>query len=127
MRPFFPLKAHCFTAAFTLQTDVTGHFLQSNIKGPFLPHQQNLLQESVARKEIVGGGPEVDQTAAERSHSPLNSTLQCLPFQCSPGDEQRNVRRMSIQILRENIKTALICGPATMTKRIQAHITDPAP
>lgn len=81
MWPFFPLKAQCFTAASNLQTDVTGYFLKTNIKAHFLLHQQNLLQESVACKEIVGGGPEVDQTAAGRI-LPLRelhrSTLLCL-------------------------------------------------
>lgn len=51
MWPSPSLKAHRFTAASTLQTDVKGYFLKTNFKDLFLLDRQNLLQESVARKK----------------------------------------------------------------------------
>lgn len=53
---FFPLQAHCFTAASNHKAVVTGYFLEDKYQRAFsAPSARGVLQESVAYKEDAGG------------------------------------------------------------------------
>lgn len=114
-------------------------FLKTTIKDLFMPHQQNLLRESDACKEMLGGGPDVDQnTAVQGLDSPQPHPLNLLcSFNCpcllcacqvirqvNSHHIQKGSQSSFINVLNVNSPAPVICKPAMM-KTSQSQISDP--